>query len=319
MRARSPVDKRDVRPQDPPPMAATLSLFFVLLLAGYVARRLARFPDSAADVLNRFVIDVCVPAAILRLVPSLTFRAELSLLAIVPWLMAGVAYVLSLMLARPLRLDRAARTTLFLCVGLGNTSFLGFPLCAALLGDASVPLAAVYDQLGSFMLLSTVGVIAIARATGEKPPSWLTTARRIATFPPFVALILALLRVTHPAWLDEALGKVGAALVPVAMFAVGLRTRITPPANARALVVGLGLKLVVMPCLALACASVVGASQDIRAVAVLETAMPPMITAGALAMAAGLAPDLAAAFVGWGIVIGLFSVPVWAAVLAALG
>ena len=41
-----------------------------------------------------------------------------------------------ILLAKPLGLDRGARTTLFLCVGLGNTSFLGFPLCSALLGDA---------------------------------------------------------------------------------------------------------------------------------------------------------------------------------------
>ncbi len=299
-------------------MASTLALFFLLLLAGYVARRLARFPDSAADVLNRFVIDVCVPAAILRLVPGLTLRAEHSLLAVVPWLIAGVAYVLSRVLAKPLGLDRGARTTLFLCLGLGNTSFLGFPLCAALLGEQSIPLAAVYDQLGSFMLLSTVGVIAIARATGGDTPTLRATVRRIVAFPPFIALVLALLPLPHPAWLDEALTKIGAALVPTAMFAVGLRTRITPPDNARALLVGLGLKLVMMPLLALGFTILVGASHEVLTVTVLETAMPPMITAGALAMAAGLAPDLAAAFVGWGIVLGLVSVPAWAALLAQL-
>jgi malate permease and related proteins len=299
-------------------MASTLILFLLLLIAGYVARRFARFPDSAADVLNRFVVDVCVPAAILRLVPGLHLRAELSLLAIVPWLAAGVAYVFSRVLAQPLALDRGARTTLFLCVGLGNTSFLGFPLCAALLGEASVPLAAVYDQLGSFMLLSTVGVVVIAQATGEETPDVSSTVRRIVTFPPFVALSLALLPLPHPAWLDDALAKIGAALVPVAMFAVGLRTRVTPPNNARALAVGLGLKLVIMPLLALGFATLVGASRAVLSVAVLETAMPPMITASALAMAAGLAPDLAAAFVGWGIVLGLFTVPAWASLLRQL-
>lgn len=299
-------------------MASTLALFFFLLVAGYLSRRLSRFPNSAADVLNRFVIDVCVPAAILRLVPGLTFRVELALLAIVPWAVAGVAFALSHALVGPLRLDRGARTTFFLCVGLGNTSFLGFPLCAALLGDASVPLAAVYDQLGSFMLLSTVGVVAIARATGGEAPSLGATLQRIVTFPPFIALVLALLPFAHPAWFDAALEKIGAALVPTAMFAVGLRTRITPPDNARALAVGLLLKLGVMPALALAVALAVGASPDILNVVVLETAMPPMITAGVLAMAAGLAPDLAAAFVGWGIVLGLFSVPAWAALLPHL-
>jgi malate permease and related proteins len=45
---------------------------------------------------------------------------------------------------------------------------------------------------------------------------------------------------------------------------------------------------------------------------VVETAMPTMITAGAVIMAAGLAPELAAAFVGWGLVLSLLTVPLWA-------
>jgi len=39
--------------------------------------------------------------------------------------------------------------------------------------------------------------------------------------------------------------------------------------------------------------------------------MPSMITAGALAAAAGLAPELAAALVGYGIVLSLATLPLW--------
>ena len=35
--------------------------------------------------------------------------------------------------------------------------------------------------------------------------------------------------------------------------------------------------------------------------------MPPMVTGGALALAAGFAPELATALVGWGIVLSFFS------------
>ena len=52
-------------------MASALFLVCALLLAGYAARRLQRLPENAAEVLNRFIIDICVPATILRLVPKL--------------------------------------------------------------------------------------------------------------------------------------------------------------------------------------------------------------------------------------------------------
>ena len=46
-------------------------------------------------------------------------------------------------------------------------------------------------------------------------------------------------------------------------------------------------------------------------VSVLESAMPTMITAGALAIAHNLAPRLAAALVGYGILLSLLTLPAW--------
>jgi len=293
-------------------MNAPLALVLLGLAAGYVARRLQRFPPEAADVLNRFVIDVCVPSMILLTVPTLRLRLDLVILVVVPWVLACVGFVLSELSARGFGLDRRTAAALFLCVALGNTSFLGFPLCAALLGPDSIPLAAVYDQLGSFLLLSIVAPLVIARAGGRGAPTLGAMSWRVVTFPPFLALVLALLPWTQPAWLTEVFRAFGNALIPIAMFAVGLRLRVTPPAEKGVFALGLAVKLGVMPLLAFGLARALGAQSDVMAVAVLESAMPAMITAGALAMAEGLAPELAAAWVGWGIVLAQVTVPAWA-------
>lgn len=296
-------------------MSSQFALIVIGLVAGYVARRLGRFSDDAADVLNRFVIDICVPAMILLLVPKLHLEWDLVVLAVIPWILALVAFGCSWVVGRLLRLEPRATAVLFLCTALGNTSFLGFPMCSALLGEASIPLAAVYDQLGSFLLLSTVVPWVIARAAGHGSPSIRAMARRVLAFPPFIALLLAVLPWPQPLWLSEVLEALGAALVPVAMFAVGLRLRITPPPEKGAFVVGLGIKLVLMPLLAWSLGRAFGASPEILAVAVLESAMPAMITAGAIAMAEGLAPALAASLIGWGIVAAQVTVPAWAALV----
>ena len=52
-------------------------------------------------------------------------------------------------------------------------------------------------------------------------------------------------------------------------------------------------------------ARALGAHGLVLQVAVLETAMPTMITAGALMMAYGVASELAAAFVSWGLILSL--------------
>ena len=293
-------------------MTAALTLVLLLLVLGYLARKLARFPENAADVLNRFVIDLCLPAALLRMLPKLQFEWSLGVLVLVPWLLALLAYGCARLAGRLLGLDRASETVLFLCTALGNTSFLGYPLCAALLGEASLPLAGVYDQLGSFLMLSTLAPLAITRARGGARPTLWASVRGVLQFPPFLALIVGLMPIARPAFLDGVLATIAAALVPVAIFAVGLKLRITPPRALGAFVLGLVIKLGVMPLIAWGLARLLDAPPAVLEAAVLQSAMPAMITAGALAMAAGLAPELAAALIGWGVVAALFTVPAWA-------
>jgi len=296
-------------------MLSALFIVVTLLFVGYLLRRLGRLPDNAADVLNRFMIDVCLPAAILRLVPTLRLELGLAPLVVVPWAMAALAYLAAKAATRPLGLDPTTRTALFLATALGNTSFLGFPLCSALLGEGAIPLAAVYDQFGSFLMLSTIAPLSLAAvATGPRPrPREL--ARRVLVFPPFLALVVALLPLPRPAFLDAFLTAAAAPLLPLAMVAVGLRLRLAPPRPKRVLAFGLVLKLVLLPCAAWALARALGAPPLVVKVAVLETAMPTMVTAGALLMAHGVAIELAAAFVGWGLVISLVTVPVWSFLL----
>jgi predicted permease len=292
-------------------LISALFTVLVLLAAGYLARHFRRLPENAADVLNRFVIDICVPAAILRLVPTLKLGPGLAVLVLVPWAMAGVAALVVRVLARPLRLTATQRTALFLGTALGNTSFLGFPLCSALLGESAVPLAAVYDQLGSFLMLSILAPLALGSVTAGARPSASAIARRVLTFPPFVALVVALVPLPRPAFFEPLLATAASALVPLAMVAVGFKLRLTPPRPWRVFAAGLTTKLVLLPLSAWLLARALHAPPLVLKVAVLESAMPMMVTAGALMMAYDVAGELAAAFVGWGLVISLATVPAW--------
>ena len=296
-------------------MGSALFLVCALLAAGYLTQRLGRMPDNAAEVLNRFVIDICVPATVLRVVPKMTVSSELGVLIVVPWVIAGLAYVSSRLARRFFALDRSSSTALFLATALGNTSFLGFPLCSGLLGEASLPFAAVYDQLGSFLILSTLAPLALGRVSGSGQVSPRELARRVLTFPPFLALIVALLPLPHPPLLESVLSAAAAPLVPLAMFAVGLKLRFSAPRPARVFALGLGLKLLAFPCIGWGLARALGAQGTVLQVAVLETAMPTMITAGALMMSSGVAIELAASFVSWGLILSLLTVPAWSFVL----
>jgi predicted permease len=71
------------------------------------------------------------------------------------------------------------------------------------------------------------------------------------------------------------------------------------------------MKLALMPAVAYGLVRLLGLDGLPAQAAVLETAMPPMITASALAISHRLAPGLAAALAGYGVVLALVTVPLW--------
>jgi predicted permease len=304
-------------------MNAAFGLILGMLALGKLMSRSERFPERSADALNQFVINICLPALILVHVPALEFEVSMLKLVAVPWLLALLLVLLVLGLSRLLAWDRSSTAVVLMCTVLGNTSFLGYPLTVALLGEQALGLSVVYDQLGTFMLLSSFGITVLAMAEDGQRPGLRSMARRVLGFPPFIALLLALASFGLPAAFGDALRAhgileplqqmlrvVGGALVPVAMFAIGMQLRFRiPTAQLMPLGAGLVIKLAIAPLLALLIAQALGLSGDLFRVAVFESAMPTMATAGVLCIAAGLKPMLAAAMVGYSILISVASLP----------
>lgn len=290
------------------------ALLLGLMALGFALARVRVLPEGAGEVLNQVVLWVCLPASILLHAPGLRLSAEVLLLAAIPWL-AGIATAGAAWgIARWRRWPDPVAAVLMLAVALGNTSFLGYPLVGALLGAGALPHAVVVDQLGSFLLLTTAGLAVIARCGAGAPPGPRAFAARVLRFPPFVALLVALLLMParYPQAVEAVLARLADTLLPLVALAVGTQLRLRlPRASAGPLAVGLAGKLLVLPALGLGLALAGGLPSEVRAVLALELAMPPMVTAMALAAAARLAPALAAALVGYGVVASLVLVPAW--------
>ncbi|WP_295362078.1 AEC family transporter [Arenimonas sp.] len=298
-------------------------LILAMLGLGLGFQHLRTFPDNAAEVLNKVVLYVCLPAAVLLYAPRLQLGAGVLAVAAVPWALVGVTVLAVAGLTRLLGLRRDEKAVLLLCVALGNTSFLGYPLVRALLGEDALPYAVVYDQFGAFLILSTFGLYVLARYGGDADPTAREIGRRIVTFPPFLAMVfgLTLMPAEPPAWIAGGLQRLSDALLPLVVLAIGLGLKLKLPRDElRPLAAGLTLKLGVMPAVALALVWLLplGLEPVARDTVVLESAMPPMVTAAALAISHKLAPGLASAMVGYGILLSLATLPAWTWLLKAM-
>ena len=288
-----------------------------LLACGVVAARTRALPPGTATAIDRIVIVLALPGLVLARVPMLDLDASTLVPLGVVWGQFALLVGLVALAARLLRWSRTVTGTMLLCVPLGNTSFLGFPAVQALLGDQHLPYAIVYDQLGTFLAVATWGTFVAARWGDAEDPRPRDVVRRIVTFPAFVALVVALVaRWTGlPGPVLAVAELLGAMLVPLTMLSIGLRLRLPHPSSLSTLSVGLGLRLVVAPAAVAGVALLAGAGGIAWEASILESAMPPMVTAGIIAIDAGLDERLATALTGGGVLVALVTLPVVAALV----
>ena len=275
-------------------------------------------PDNAPAALNAYVINVALPALALTHLHTTALTMELLASAAGAWVMLGSAALFIGLIARRMKLGAAATGALILTGGLANTSFVGLPMIEAWIGRDGLPYGIVIDQLGSYLALSTFGLMVAARYSGQTM-HWSAMWQRVLTFPPLIALVIALvLRPIpfHPA-LEDALGRVGATVAPIALFAVGCQLRLGELwAKRHALALGLGFKLILGPLLIATLCLVLLDSSDpeaglARTVVIFEAAMGPMIGAAVVANHYKLDSRITSLMVGIGVPMSLLIAPLW--------
>lgn len=290
------------------------ALILAYLLIGVLLRRLPAMPENSGIALNMYVLYVALPALILKNVPALQFSAELLIPALTPWLLLLMVVAVVLLLSKMLHWPREVTGALLIILPLGNTSFLGFPMTQALFGSDAMPYAVIYDQVGSFIALATyVTIVAALYSPNAAKPNLKSISIKILTFPSFIALALGLLLrdSSYPPLLVKLIDNLAATLVPVVMVAVGFALTVKfSKAEISPLLSALGIKLLLMPAVAAALWFGLGYSGPAVNISVFQAAMPPMISAGAIAIMAGLAPRLVSGIIGLGILLGLITLPV---------
>ncbi len=287
-------------------------MLFVCLVLGVLVARFARPPAGIVHGINYWVLNIALSALVLELIPKVQFNAELWFPIATMWVTFFGAWLLIGMMGARLGWSRQRIGALVLVCGLGNTSFMGYPLIEALHGKAGLTLAVVADQLGCFPLLASAGIVVASIYSGRKPQAGLI-ARRIMTFPPFIAMVVGIVVGQcggWPALVDGVFGPIGATLTPLALFSVGLQFKFHP-GHRQLGAAGLGLawKLLLAPLLCWGIGVAVGVEGLVLTVGVLQAAMAPMVSAAILADEYGLEPTLANTVLGAGIVLSLITIP----------
>lgn len=289
-------------------------------LAGFLARRVISDSTTIVKWVNNFIVYVSLPSIILLKVPPLDFSS----LVVVPvgfaWLWVLMGGLMVIALSRWQNWPRSIECAMLLLVTMGNTSYLGYPMVLAFFNDAVLAYAIFYDQLGSFIILSTYGLFIIAlyspsSAGHTERPSTIGVVKKVIGFPPLLALMVALFLPSNglSGNLLTVLSIMGEVLMPTALFVLGLQfqPRLLPEHKVP-LISAITLKMIVAPIFASLSLAIIGASGDMQIATVFEAAMPCMMTPGLIAIGAGIAPRFIATLLGYSTVFAFAWLPVLA-------
>ena len=285
-------------------------LIILSIFLGYLLNKLNIFPTNAPDTLNKFVIYISLPAMILYQIPKITISFDLIIPIIVAWTVMSLSAIIILILSKVFNFSKEITGSLLLIGIMGNTSFLGIPIINAYYGQSALPYVIVYDQIGSFLALATVGTFIASYYSSKGTISFKKIIIKVLTFPPFISLILALclINIPYPEAIASVLNSLGKTIVPIALVAVGLQLKLKlPKKDLLPFCTALAIKLIISPLLAFTLCFLFFWKSDVSVISIMEAGMGPMITAGAVASMAGLAPRLTSSIVGYGILLSFIT------------
>lgn len=292
-------------------------LIAVCIAAGILVKSMKLLPDNSHRSINAWLIYMAIPAVALKYIPAVKWSNELLLPALMPVLVWTGSWLVFKLYSLKFPVSPATRTALTLTAGLGNTSFVGFPLIQAYYGEHAISIAVISDQV-TFVLMSTLGAMMAMSTTSKGSLDIKSVVLKLVQFPPFVAFLLALIlpRFIDISPLNPLFDKIAVTLVPLALFTVGLQLSFNGWRDeVQLLSVGLGYKLIIAPLVIAGIAFALHLKGIIPQISVFEASVAPMITAAVIADQYQLNPKLANLMVGVGILIAFASTGVWYFVL----
>ncbi|MEM8564063.1 MAG: AEC family transporter [Pseudomonadota bacterium] len=253
---------------------------FAVMLTGYIFARLGILPKSVELALIQFLFYVSIPAIMFGTI------AEQNLASLVNWsfilvfgLATAIIFIIALIAGSIWQRGNLGGITMSAMTPvISNAAIIGLPLMHSLFGKPGVILASLANIMIVILLLSEV-VLLEAASTETKSGSRLQPLKNAVINPIVASTVLgvayAVSPLSMPAIASSYFDLLGAAVGPCALFAVGMSLRPASLLESGGPVLVLStLKLIVMPCIALALAKLLAVDPLVAVAAVLCAALP---------------------------------------------
>ena len=273
-------------------------VIFIGIAAGFACRRFGVLSEQGTGTLSNLVVKLILPlylfAAILNTSVDVSSGGVLTalLLSALLFLFSGLVALLFVSLTRPKAEDRGVYLFELMC---GNVTYIGIPVCAAVLG----PSASFYASLLNIpynLICFSLGVFLLA---GRLPWKKIFNPAFLAAL---AAAILYMLRVPVPAIVLDGCAFIGQATLPLRKLFDEWRA-----------IPYVALRLGGLALLVLLLLRFVGADPLLEGVLVLMAAMPAATNSTMLCTIYGGNRELSAKLIFLSTALSALTIPLWAA------
>lgn len=296
-------------------MLLAMYSIFVFIFIGYMANVLRLLGNKQSGILLGFLVNFALPAQIFNGTYHASVSVDFLLVCLIALFSNLFSVLFVLFLGRIFRLERSVLITLCFMATFGNTLYLGFPFVQGALGEAQANQVIIFDQFVTGIPFAFLAPILLG-LNGKTAFSFLEVFKRLFKSPLFLALICGALFRLIPFEIPEAffapLKSLAQTATPVALFAIGVQLNLRGILEWKYPALLLGAKMIIAPLVLFAFVRVVyGEFNDLWKMALIEVAMPPLVSGVAIIYKAGFNAKIALNAVTFGILVSFISVPLW--------
>ncbi|MBI0580525.1 AEC family transporter [Neobacillus cucumis] len=196
----------------------------LLILIGVLLSKTFSFNDETRKMFINLIVNIAMPCMILSSIFKVDLNAGIFKSMLIVFCLSIFINLLGIALGWILSItfqgDSTKKREIALMSGLGNTGFIGIPLCATLIGPEAALYAAIFDA-GVDFTIWTVGVIMLQK-NRKFALQTLKSMINMPTAAIVVGLVVAYFNVKPPAFFVHLSEQLAGLATPLAMFYIGM-------------------------------------------------------------------------------------------------
>ncbi|MEA3328794.1 MAG: AEC family transporter [Candidatus Omnitrophota bacterium] len=260
-----------------------ISVIFLLLLIGALAKYRRLLTEEATNDISKVVVVVTLPFLYFYTLATQCSKELLISTWMLPLAAVGLvllAYLLGWLVSSFLCLDKPRRNTFIYLSAFTNCGFLAIPVAFALFGQQGVVRVVIFN-VGYSLLLWTLGIWTLSRSTNKKKVDSLKNLINTGTIALLIGLLAGSFSIKLPSFFLETSDILGKATIPLALLVVGAILaggKLNQKIPYKTILSLITCRLIIVPAVALGVTSIFNMPHLIRAIIVLQAAMPSAST-----------------------------------------